>query len=418
MRVPTSRPVKIVFLCQRVPWPPDRGDRITTWHFLDHLLRSGAEVRLGCFRDDAHDDGAVRFLAGRCREVQAPMLRRSLLRKVASLRGVLRGAPLTLPFFFDRRLQRTVDRWLAADPPALVYVYSSSMAQYVLGRRGPVKVMQFAELDSDKFGQYAANGGPLARWLYGREARTLLAFETAVARDFDRSFVVSDVERELFTRRIPGVVPAVLPNGVDVDHFASAGDGRRERHTLVFTGVMDYAPNVDGIRWFADACWLPLRARFPDARLLIVGSRPVPAVQALAQRPGIEVTGRVPETPPWFDRATVAIAPLRLARGVQNKVLEAMSMALPVVAMPQAAQGLGALPPGTLRTAATAEETVDAIAELFLDPARARREGAAAAAFVRAHFRWEHMYARLDEELAALGLGPGHRAPPRNFVAP
>ena len=127
--------MKVVFLCQRVPWPPDRGDRITTWHFLDHLLRAGAEVRLGCFRDDANDDAAVRFLAGRCREVEAPMLRRSLLRKVASLRGVLRGAPLTLPFFFDRRLQRAVDRWLADDPPALVYVYSSSMAQYVLGRK-------------------------------------------------------------------------------------------------------------------------------------------------------------------------------------------------------------------------------------------------------------------------------------------
>jgi sugar transferase (PEP-CTERM/EpsH1 system associated) len=421
--------VKIVFLCQRVPWPPDRGDRITTWHFLDHLLRSGAEVRLGCFREEARDAEAVRFLAGRCREVEAPMLRRSLLRKLASLRGLLRGKALTLPFFFDQRLQRAVDRWLAADPPDLVYVYSSSMAQYVLGsrvpgrrvpgRRGPVKVMQFAELDSDKFGQYAAHGGPLARWLYGREARTLLRFEDAVARDFDRSFVVSEVERGLFTQRIPGVVPAMLPNGVDVDHFMSKGDGRREPRTLVFTGVMDYAPNVDGIVWFAEQCWPPLRARFPDSKLLIVGSRPVPAVQALAQRPGIEVTGRVPETPQWFDRATVAIAPLRLARGVQNKVLEAMSMALPVVAMPQAAQGLGELPPGTLRTAATAAETVDAIAELFLDPARARREGAAAAAWVRVHFRWEHMYARLDAELAALGLGPaaGHPAPPGNFVA-
>src|SRR5262249_29990734 len=132
-----------------------------------------------------------------------------------------------------------------------------------------------------------------------------------------------------------------------------------------------------------------------------------------------EVTGRVPETPPWFDRATVAIAPLRLARGVQNKVLEAMSMALPVVAMPQAAQGLGELPPGTLRTAATAAQPVDAIAERVPDPLPGRREGAAAAAHVRAHFRWEHMCARLDSELAALGLGPaaGHPAAPGNFVA-
>ena len=142
----------------------------------------------------------------------------------------------------------------------------------------------------------------------------------------------------------------------------------------------------------------------PDARLLIVGSRPVPAVLALAQRPGIEVTGRVPETPPFFDRSDAAIAPLRLARGVQNKVLEALSMGVPVVATPQAAQGLGDCPPGTVRTASTAEQTVEAIAALLADPARARRDGLAAAAWVRAHFRWEHMYARLDALLARLGM--------------
>jgi sugar transferase (PEP-CTERM/EpsH1 system associated) len=278
------------------------------------------------------------------------------------------------------------------------------MAQYVLGKRGPKKVMQFAELDSDKWRQFAARSGPLGRWIYGREARTLLAFEDAIARDFDASFVVSDVEKDLFVQRIPGVQPFVIPNGVDVEHFVSAGHEQRDPHTLIFTGVMDYEPNVDGVCWFADTCWPLLRQRFADAKLLIVGSKPVAAVQALAQCPGIEVTGRVPTTPPWFDRATVAIAPLRLARGVQNKVLEAMSMALPVVSTTQAAQGLGEVPKGTVRIANDPAAMIAAICDLFDHPQQARAEGLAAAVFVRERFGWPAMHARLDEKLRAMGL--------------
>jgi sugar transferase (PEP-CTERM/EpsH1 system associated) len=393
--------VRVVFLCHRVPWPPDRGDRITTWHFLQHLLAQGAEVQLGCFAEEDRDQDAVTFLGSRCREVCAPRLSRRL-RRFLCLRGLLTGEALTLPFFRHRALQDAVDRWLGTQPD-LVYVYSSSMAQYALGRRGPRKVMQFAELDSDKWLQFAARGGPLG-WLYGREAARLLAFEDAVARDFDLSLVVSEVEKRLFMARIPGVEPLVLPNGVDVEHFTSHGDADRQPRTLVFTGVMDYEPNVDGVLWFADQCWPQLKRRFPDARWLIVGSRPLPAVKALAALPGVEVTGRVPATPPYFDRAVVAVAPLRLARGVQNKVLEALSMALPVVATPEAAQGLGDDPP--VRTATDAAGTVAAIAALFDDQARARAEGRAAAAWVRAHFRWEHMYERLDAALAMLGLTP------------
>ncbi len=395
--------MKILFLCHRVPYPPDRGDRITTWHFLRHMLDAGHEVRLGCFSEEERDEESIAFLRTRCQQVAAPRMSRRW-RKLWSLRGLLSGQALTVPFFADRRLGAEVDRWLAEWKPDLVYVYSSSMAQYVLGKKGVAKVMHFAELDSDKWRQYAAAGRGLAKWIYGREHRLLLQFEDAVARDFDLSIVVSEVERELFRDCIPGVDPFVLPNGVDVEHFATKGDAQREKHTLVFTGVMDYEPNVDGVQWFADACWPELKRDYPDAKLLIVGSRPVDSVKALAQRPGIEVTGRVPETPPWFDRASVAIAPLRLARGVQNKVLEAMSMALPVVSTTQASQGLGDVPRGTLRVANDPAAMVAAIRELFDDPSRARREGHAAAAFVRERFGWPAMHARLDEKLRALGL--------------
>jgi sugar transferase (PEP-CTERM/EpsH1 system associated) len=399
----TKRSPKVVFLCQRVPWPPDRGDRITTWHLLQHLMQRGADLHIGCFQEEDRDAEGVAFLASRCREIVAPRLSRRT-RKLTSLRGLLTGEPLTLPFFRDRALHAAMRRWSRPAPPDLCFVYSSSMAQYALGEPAGAKVMHFAELDSDKWGQYAAKSGALGRWIYGREAVRLLAFEDRVARQFTRSLVVSDVERTLFRERIPGIDPAVLPNGVDVEHFTSQGDGNRAPHTAIFTGVMDYEPNIDGVCWFVDRCWPELRQRFPDARLLVVGSKPVPKVLALAQQPGITVTGRVPTTPPWFDQAAVAIAPLRLARGVQNKVLEAMSMGLPVVSSPQASQGLGDVPPGTLTIADGETATTAAVAELFAAPDRARAMGRAAADWVRREWRWERVYQRLDELLAAAGV--------------
>ena len=399
----TKRSPKVVFLCQRVPWPPDRGDRITTWHLLQHLMQRGADLHIGCFQEEDRDAEGVAFLASRCREIVAPRLSRRA-RKLTSLRGLLTGEALTLPFFRDRSLSAAMRRWSHPSPPDLCFVYSSSMAQYALGEPAGAKVMHFAELDSDKWGQYATKSGTLGRWIYGREAVRLLAFEDRVAREFTRSLVVSDVERTLFRERIPGVDPAVLPNGVDVEHFTSAGCANRTPHTAIFTGVMDYEPNIDGVCWFVDRCWPALRQQFPDARLLVVGSKPVPKVLALAQQPGITVTGRVPTTPPWFDQAAVAIAPLRLARGVQNKVLEAMSMGLPVVSSPQASQGLGDVPPGTLTVADGETATTAAVAELFAAPDRARAMGRAAADWVRREWRWERVYQRLDELLAAVGV--------------
>ncbi|MGA1523264.1 MAG: glycosyltransferase, partial [Planctomycetota bacterium] len=253
--------------------------------------------------------------------------------------------------FRHHELRCAIDRWMREDPPDLVFLYSSSMGQYVEAYPRPLRVMHFAELDSDKWAQYAAKSGLAGRFIYGREARELLKYEQRIARAFDTSLVVSDVERELFRKLIPDVDPVVIPNGVEVGHFTSAGDGMREPHTVVFTGVMDYEPNVDGVLWFAESCWPQLRAEFPDARFLVVGNRPTAAIQALDGRHGITVTGWVETTPPYFDRATVAIAPLRLARGLQNKVLEAMSMGLPVVATQKASQGLGQVPADTLSVA-------------------------------------------------------------------
>lgn len=402
-----SDTLKVLFLSQRVPWPPDRGDRITTSHILGHLLSRGATIRVATLAEAAADEEAAATLSKRVEAVCAPRISRQV-RKFTSLRGLATGEALTLPFFRSRELTATVNRWVAEDPPDLIYVYTSSMAQYVMEDCGAVRVMQFAELDSDKWRQYAEHGGLAARWIYGREARRLLDFEKRVARTFDVSMVVSEVEKELFMQHIPDIDPFIVPNGVDTEHFQSAGDENRHPHTVVFTGVMDYEPNVDGVLWFADNCWPSIRQRVPDARFLVVGSKPIKPILDLGKRPGIEVTGRVPETPPYFDSAAVAIAPLRLARGIQNKVLEAMSMSLPIVLSSQAAQGLGGAPANTIHVANEADEVTDAVCRLLEDPAGAREMGERAGAFVREHFHWNKMFAlfdaAIDDRLAAKGV--------------
>jgi sugar transferase (PEP-CTERM/EpsH1 system associated) len=368
-------------------------------------MDQGAEVRIGCFQEEDRDREAVAFLRERCSEVVAPFLKRGVA-KLSSLRGLLTGEPLTLPFFRHRQITAAVNRWCES-PPDLLFVYSSSMAQYAIEANAKAKVMQFAELDSDKWSQYAKVSGPLGRWVYNREAKRLLAFEDKVARTFSRSLVVSEVEKELFQSLIKGVVPDVLPNGVDVDHFSSQGDDNRHPHTAVFTGVMDYEPNIDGICWFVDRCWPSIRSRFPDARLLVVGSKPTQKVVALGSIDGITVTGRVETTPPYFDQAAVAIAPLRLARGVQNKVLESMSMGLPTVASPQASQGLGDVPENAVTVADGEAATIEGVSRWFADPKAARRDGEAAAEWIRDQWRWERMYDRFDAILADLDINLG-----------
>ncbi len=395
--------MRVLFLSQRVPYPPDRGDKITTHHFLRHLLARGATVRVGCLAEDAAECEHAETLRKDVADVCAPTISRRV-RKFTSLRGLLTGQPLTLPFFAHRQLSRTLAEWVQREPPDLIWVYSSGMAQFAMPfAQVPVRLMQFAELDSDKWAQFAQRArGPL-RAIYAREARTLLAYESAVARAFTLSAVVSEVERTLFRARITGVDPLVLQNGVDVEHFRIGDDARRQAHTAIFTGVLDYEPNVDGVLWFVREAWPRVRARFGDARLCVVGSRPAPAISALHGRDGIEVTGRVAEVPPWLDQAAVSIAPLRLARGVQNKVLEAMSAGVPVVASPEAVQGLGAASerePGLL-LAGDPEAMAARVSSVFADAADARRRGHSAAAFVRRHFRWENMFAIADAAVDA-----------------
>ena len=416
----------ILFLAHRIPYPPDKGDKIRSWHMLQHLA-ARARVHLGAFVDDPADFAHRAFLESVCASVQLlPIGGPARVPRAAN--GLLTGQPLSVALFADAAMRRWVDTTVAAHPVTGLFAFSGQMAPYILPHtRGRRSVMDFVDLDSEKWGQYAAEThGPRA-WLYAREARRLLAFEAAVAAQVDATLFVSEDEAALFRARagVAGARVHALSNGVDLAYFdpgvapfplrpsgtsprgggeepflpSGAGGGEADGGggaTFVLVGAMDYRPNIDAARWFADAVWPLIRADLPAARFTIVGSKPAPEVRALADRPGIEVTGRVPDVRPYLAAATAVVAPLRIARGIQNKVLEAMAMARPVIATPQAREGIDAQPGRDLLIAADAPAFAVACLALARDPARAAALGTAARARAVARYAWEPNLRLLD----------------------
>ncbi len=386
--------MKILFLSQRVPYPPNRGDKITTWRIIEKLAREHEPTVIAFAHDDA-DREAARVLREEkgIRTITVDHDERA--KKLGALPLLFTRKALTLGVYGSKELQRVVDEEL--EDADLAYAYSSSMGAFLEGRGTPW-VMHFAELDSDKWRQYAERHRPPMSLLYRREWRTLRAFEQRVAHDALTSVFCTPLEQRIFEREIPGAPSIVMRNGVDLTHHAPAPD-RAEPGHLVFVGVMDYYPNVDGCRWFADEILTAVRRAVPEARFTIVGSKPTPEVLALGERDGIEVTGFVDDPREYLARAAVSVAPLRVARGIQNKVLEALAMGLPTVGTTSATQGVEGAPGHDFLVADEAADFADHVIELLQDPERARGLGRAGRDFVERTYDWEACLAPLDEIL-------------------
>ncbi|ABI55496.1 TIGR03087 family PEP-CTERM/XrtA system glycosyltransferase [Alkalilimnicola ehrlichii MLHE-1] len=401
----------VLFLVHRIPWPPNKGDKIRSYHILRHLA-GRYRVHLGTFVDDPADQAHVPELERLCASVCARPLPASRARTRA-LTGLLTGEPLTLPWYRDRTLQDWVDDTLARHRIRRALVFSSAMGQYLPDRAGELlRVVDFVDVDSDKWTQYAAS----KRWpmsaLYRREGRRLLAYERRLAAASDASLFVSPAEAESFRGFAPESTGRVhaLNNGVDARFFAP--DPQRPSpyppgtRTVVLTGAMDYWPNVDAACWFAEAVLPRLQAGLPGLQFHVVGSRPAPRVLALAQRPGVTVTGFVDDVRPWIQHAALAVAPLRIARGVQNKVLEAMALGRPVVATPQALEGLTARPGEDLLLAWDEPEAfATRVAAQLTDPDPIL--GKSARERVLADYDWDRNLAQLDALLDGEEAAPG-----------
>jgi sugar transferase (PEP-CTERM/EpsH1 system associated) len=385
----------LLFLAHRIPFPPNKGDKIRSFHLLRHLA-ARHEIHLGAFVDDPADWQYRDALAPYCKSMKLIPLhpRRA---KLASLAGLLTGEALTLPYYRSRELRRWAAGLADAGKVARGLAFSSAMAQFMpagLSRR----VLDMVDVDSDKWTQYAGTQRwPLA-WLYAREGRRLAEWEARVAQDFDATLLVSRDEAALLQRRVPAARDkiATFENGVDAEYFSPARDYPNPYapgvQGVVFTGAMDYWPNVDAVTWFAERIFPAIRDAVPAAQFTIVGSRPTEAVLALARQPGVVVTGSVPDVRPYLAHAACAVAPLRIARGVQNKVLEAMAMTRPVVASVQAAEGIRAEAGRDFILAQGEAEFADAVV------AGLQTMSAAAPArdCILAHYDWARNLAAID----------------------
>jgi polysaccharide biosynthesis protein PslH len=339
----------LLFLAQRLPYPPTKGEKIRAFHDLKYLAR-WYDIHLGCLVDDPDDLQYVDTVRAMCRDIHVAEASRRVGR-LASLRGLLTGEALSVTYFRDRGLARWVREVVDRVRPAVTFVYSSNMAPYVLDLpRTGARVVDLVDVDSEKWRAFAESANGPMRLVYRREWRKIAELEGRIARECDLSAFVSDAEAGLFAGQHPDCAARIrgVSNGVDHRYFDPAVDYPSvydvTRPNFVFTGTMDYPPNADAVAWFATEILPLIRVGLPTAQFHIVGSNPSPVVLKLARLDGVFVTGRVPDVRPYIAHATASVAPMRIARGIQNKVLEAMAMARPVVLTSGALEGIDADP--------------------------------------------------------------------------
>jgi polysaccharide biosynthesis protein PslH len=405
--------MNILFLAHRLPYPPNKGDKIRSFNELAHLAQKH-NIWCAAFVDDAHDRKHVSILHRICREVAAIRLRppQALAR---GLVGLLSGGTLTEAYYRSSRMHRILDAWSRRVRFDAVLAFSSSMAQYALAVPAPRRVIDFCDLDSDKWLQYARSSPAPYRWLYAVEARRLAQKEVEWTNRFDRAVLITRQEAEPLIQRTDPEKIVIVGNGVALE-LADRDLTPPAQPVVGFVGAMDYKPNVDAVQWFCHDIWPVVRKQVPHAIFRIVGRLPTRHVRMLADLPGVEVTGTVREVQRYVDGFRVSVAPLRIGRGLQNKVLEAMSAARPVVLTSLAACGIAANDGEHYLVADTPEDFAARVVLLLNDGGKAHRIGRAAHRFVADHYHWPAEMGKLEAVLtnhtAVNGRSNGPRLDP------
>jgi sugar transferase (PEP-CTERM/EpsH1 system associated) len=407
----------LLYLMQRLPYPPNKGEKIRNWHILNYLTK-WYDVHFGCLIDDPDDRQHIETVRALCASLYVAPLKRRLA-KLTCASGLLTGEPLSVTYFRDRGLQHWVADVMARVKPAMTFVNSSNMAPYILGlpRTGKL-IVEPGDVDSEKFRSYSATARPPMRQIYRREWRLVQQLERRVALESDQAIFVSAAEAALFRSHVPEAAAKIvgISNGVDHRYFDPAlGYPAPFDPTLpsfVFTGTMDYLPNIDAVVWFATEVLPRIRQMRPTAQFFIVGSSPAEAVRRLALLDGVTVTGRVPDVRPYVFHATAAVGPMRIARGIQNKVLEAMAMGKPVIVTSGALEGIEATPGQEVILADDAETF--AAAAVRLSHANAQHQatpeglalGMAARRLILQRYDWDACLSGFDALMRPVAVQP------------
>jgi len=393
--------MRVLFLTHRLPYAPNRGDRLRAFHIARTLAPSVdlEIVSLTHDLDELAQIGRLEAMGARVTAVPVPRLR-TYAKAMVHLPG---DRPLTHLLLDAPRIVDTFARIVRERRPDVVLAYCSGMARFALEAplSGIPLVIDLVDVDSQKWAALSGSSRWPMRWIYGREARYLAGFERRMADAATATVVVNDRERDALLTLAPAARIAVVPNGIDLPPLAPRG-APAERPCLVFCGVMNYTPNVDGALWFFQNVWPAVRARRPDAELLLVGSDPAPAIRRMhSPEHGIEVTGTVDDVRPYLWRSAVAIAPLLTARGIQNKVLEAVGAGLPAVVSAQVLAGLPTPVRSACRVGASAERFAEEVLALLALSPGERRQVAASADM--AELTWESQLRPLHRLLAESG---------------
>lgn len=393
-----AKPLNILFLSHRVPFPPNKGEKIRSFHELRYLS-GNHKIHLLSFCDHAEELSYAQELQKFCRTVTLIPLNRPV-QCIRAAAAMLRGRPWSPGYFNSPRMYAALKDLMRKKSIDRIFVYCSSMAGYVEDIQGIPKILDFVDSDALKWRQYSEKRGAPSAWLYGYEARKLLQYERRLIQTFDHSVFVSS--EELSGHKTEGLQDRVsfIQNGIDLDFFKPE-PATSDIPGIAFTGAMDYYPNIDGALYFANEIFPEIRKRCAGAQFFIIGSRPVKSIRRLASIPGITVTGTVDDVRPYLSKCCVAAVPLRIAQGIQNKILEALASGLPVVTTPIAAGSMGNTTelPVTLASSPTlfAKHVLDYLHKAPLSSATIKT----ARDYLSNHYSWHSNLAALNEILSA-----------------
>lgn len=397
---------RILFLAHRIPYPPNKGDKIRSWHFLEHM-QERHDVHLGFYVDSKADLKHVDFLRQRSKSMYFTYVSKFML-KLRAVMGLFRNEPLSFSAYPKSKLRRYARGLLEREEIDLIFMFSGAVAPLIGPECRDLPVIaDLVDVDSAKWAAFSKQSVFPLSWLYRREAKILAEAEAAIARKASITTFVSADEADLFKQHIiEGSSGKImhLNNGVDVDHFdperfAAIG---QVANSVIFTGAMDYLPNIEAAEWFVENVWPIVRSRIPTATFKIAGGPASKRVKVLGQKDGVEVTGYVDDMAEVITAASIVVAPLRTARGVQNKVLEGMAMAKPVVATSAAKEGIEANVGKHLLVSDDPEEFASIVIGLMKNQAKAKALGLAARNHILEHYTWQQSLAKLDQWISEL----------------
>ncbi len=390
---------RVLYLTHRVPYPPDKGDRIRNYHVLRQLAQR-ARVWLIALADEPVSSETTAVLQALCERVECVPTNR-FAQKCRAARSAAFGCSLTEGAFRSSEFLALARRWVGEAGFSAVLVSASGLAPYLkeLDLGSTPGFVDLVDVDSQKWFDFAAATGPPKQWLYRFEGHRLRRLERDLLSWSKAVFLVSPAEAAVYDQFTHAGASTVATNGVDLDYFAPDWN-RPTKTACAFVGAMDYLPNVDAAIWFATAVWPRIRAEIPEAEFRVIGRKPTPAVLQLASLPGVTIVGQVPDVRPFVADCAAVVVPMRLSRGLQNKVLEALAMGKAVVAAPPALAALQTVSGTHLLAAESVDEWVTTVVGLLRSPDRQRALGQAGREYVEARHHWEHCLSPLLDRVA------------------